>query len=753
MAVKNISVKFKNALGINQALKAPLGTANDIINFRKHPTEGWLCDRGIEPWWDQSPSFTVSGEIITNVQQALLGEKFDSLFVWTKQSANQVYILAEQGGYLYYIWGNKGSGISTDWRRNVVLLDSNRHIPRANEVGTQFIPFGNRLLIINGVNKPIWFYGDNIIRDYSFLLPTPSIEVLPIQPNYLLLPTSTDLTTGTSFPNFQTSPAGLGDTGQGDTSVFSYRMTFIMDSGSESPMSSAAFVAWTIPADANAERRFGIFVNDIPLGPKGCVARRIYRTKNQRLGNDSNAQEGVYYFVKQINDNSSEEFIDIVSDNALTNTAALSASSTIDSLYHFGATWNNRIWLAGGVTHPVKIVYSEAGLPEQFPVFNTFELGNGTGGAITKLYSYYNNLLVFRESSIEVVRTNGVNFSISTVSPNIGTRASDTIQLVPEIGVVFLTNDGFYAISGGLDGGSTINVTKISSEISNEVARISTASICRATSTYSTKEKEYWCHYPEKGSKIPTRGAVLHTDDATWSLRHAEVKTKANRFAFTAMATDPDGNILLGTKPRWRTVAGAESNPLTNGARGTLVGLHVWSGANYWGNTLVAVLAAQVWTYTATKIDLPQNIWESGWIDFGDNSIKHRVFNLDVEILSFGDNGLDLDYGKDYDSTWNAAPTQKPAKSETLFTVSEDAVFGPATPTVTKVPFTVGKSAIKDYRIIRIRWDVNTALVDNFRFRLKSTYPMHLLSFNINYDSNDQLPLNQKARGNSGQPY
>jgi hypothetical protein len=113
MAVKGISVKFNKAQGINQALKAPLGTAEDIINFRKHPTEGWLCDRGIEPWWDQSPSFNVGGEIISDVQRALLGEKFDSLFVWTKQSSNQVYILAEQGGYLYYIWGNKGSGLLT----------------------------------------------------------------------------------------------------------------------------------------------------------------------------------------------------------------------------------------------------------------------------------------------------------------------------------------------------------------------------------------------------------------------------------------------------------------------------------------------------------------------------------------------------------------------------------------------------------------------------------------------------------------
>jgi hypothetical protein len=101
-------------------------------------------------------------------------------------------------------------------------------------------------------------------------------------------------------------------------------------------------------------------------------------------------------------------------------------------------------------------------LPEQFPVFNTFELGNGTGGAITRLYAYYNNLLVFRESSIEVVRTNGGAFSISAVSPNIGTRASNSIQLVPGLGVVFLTDDGFYAITGGLDGGSTISVEKIS---------------------------------------------------------------------------------------------------------------------------------------------------------------------------------------------------------------------------------------------------------------------------------------------------
>jgi len=121
--------------------------------------------------------------------------------------------------------------------------------------------------------------------------------------------------------------------------------------------------------------------------------------------------------------------------------------------------------------------------------------------------------------------------------------------------------------------------------------------------------------------------------------------------------------------------------------------------------------------------------------------------------MSYGDYAIDLDWGQDYNSTWNSAPSQQPAKSEILFTTAEDPVFGPANPALTKVPFTVGASALKEGRLIRIRWDVQTSLVDNFRFRLKSDKPLHLLSYNLIYDSADQLPLNQRARGTSGQPW
>jgi hypothetical protein len=129
------------------------------------------------------------------------------------------------------------------------------------------------------------------------------------------------------------------------------------------------------------------------------------------------------------------------------------------------------------------------------------------------------------------------------------------------------------------------------------------------------------------------------------------------------------------------------------------------------------------------------------------------VFNVSAEIIAYGDNPLELEWGFDYDSTWYSAGTQKQAKPEIVYTIKEDPVFGPANPAVTKVPFTVGTSPLKGTRVIYLRWDVNTGLVDNFRFRIKRTgSPFQLLNYNINFDTREQLPLNQRTRITKGQP-
>ena len=753
MAVKGNNIQFTEAPEIDQRWKDTSGGAERIQSCRIDPQgNGYLFDRGLEPWRDFS-----GANILTSETSPYLDKPVDSQFIWTKQSTGQVYHFIEQGGELYYLWGNNGSPVSasTYWS-DKITIDKDRRIRKVGDAGTQYIPYGNRLLILNGFDKPIWFYGDNKWRDFGFSIATPSLEAIPIQQKYDAL---FELREGINFPRFSTaSTVGVGNEGTSDTSFFSYMMTFITDTGSESPFGNMTSVIWE--NEIGYTQKHGILLNDIATGKKGVVARRIYRTKNQRttgVGGESQ----LFYLIRQINDNSSTDFIDIIPDTSLINEAPpLTASSQISTTFQFGTAWNNRLWLGGGPDHPARIIYSEAGLPEQFGAFNYFDVGSSSGGHITALFPYYNNLLVFRERSIEIVKDNGGIFTISQLTPDIGTTATNTICLVPGIGVTFINKDGIYSVSGGLDGGSIVDVKKISDKIGKEIQNINVQALPNCCAAYSKKEKEYWIQYVRKGLTYPTRGIVIHTYNGAFSFRGANLKADEYLWAFTTIQADPDGNFILGTKPDWRITppgfAPVASDPNTTGSVGRLIGLQVWSGAAFWGTSLVTgALQQEVFRqYVGTAAPLQKNIYESNWINFGSNSVKYRVFSVEMEMVSFGDNTVLLEWGQDYDVTFNSAGTCKISKPELLFTKNEDPVFGLADTSVTKSTFEIGVSSLKAGRKVIIRWDVVTQLVDNFRFRVSQSEgkPFHILGFTINYATRDQAPLNQRA-STAGQPY
>lgn len=741
------SIEFENSAGIEQRWRAPSpNAADDITHARVDPRGGgWLFDRGIEPWWDPGATFLAGTN--TSIIKSLFVDKVDSLFVWSKQNTEQVYHLVESGGKLYYWWGNKPtSSIYEDW----VLLQEGRHIPKLNEPGTQYIPYGNRLLIINGYDKPLWFYGRERVRNFGFTLPTPSPEPLDIQPGYL--DGSDDLNLGVAAPHFGgKSTIGLGYSNDDDPNNFDYKMTFISDTGSESPLSSGIGITWQTKADVATQQKFGVVIKHLPTGPteSGIVARRLYRTKNQRVDTTTGAGDAVYYLVNQINDNSTEFYVDIIPDGQLVDTApSIADSYTIQTGYAFGATWNSSIWLAGGSQNPTKIIYSKQGLPEQFGAFDYFDVGNTAGGAITGLASYYNNLIVFRQRAIDIIRVgNGGMYQVSQLTPEIGTTAVNTAKLVPGIGMMFMGYDGIYSITGGLDGGSSVIVQKVSQGLAKEIPRINRAGLPRATAVYSAKEREYWVHYVENGRKIPTRGIVYHIDNGQFSLRHARGNDDY-LWAFTALAVDPVGNIIIGTQPYWT------SDPFTlvPAPQGYLVGIHVWSGKNGWGKRLTLTAITQFnYEYTTADVARPACTWESDWTDFGDNSLYYRVLNVEVDVLAYGDNLLTLAWGQDYSYVTTSAGGQKMARSEQVFTTKEDAVLGPNNG-ASKNYFTVNSSVIQEPRIIKLRWDVNTGLVSHFKFVLASSAAFHVVGHTINYTEADQLPLNQRINIQKGQP-
>ena len=743
-------ISFNNLGGIEQRWHAPVqNAADDITAARVDPLGGgWLFDRGIEPWWNPGTSFTPG--LDTTLFKKLYESKVDALFVWAKQNTEQVYYIVESGGALYYWWGNKGSTAPANFYNDWVLLADDRHIPKLNEPGTQFIPYGNRLLIINGYDKPLWFYGRERVRNFGFTLPTPSPEPLDIQPDYL--DGTDDLNDGVAAPNFASnSTIGLGFATNDDPNNFDYKMTFITDTGSESPLSSPSGISWQTDSSAT-QRKFGVVIKNLPSGPasNGIVARRLYRTKNQRVDTVAGAGDAVYYLVNQINDNVTEFYVDIIPDGQLVDTApSIADTSTIQSGYAFGATWNSSIWLGGGSSNPTKIIYSKQGLPEQFGAFDYFDIGNTAGGAITGIAPYYNNLVIFRQRAIDIVRIgNGGMYQVSQLNPEIGTTAVNTAKLVPGIGLMFMGYDGIYAISGGLDGGSAISVQRISNGLAKEIPLISRAALPRATAVYSAKEREWWCHYIPNGSTVNTRGIVFHTDTAQWSLRHSIDEADNYLWAYTALASDPNGNIIIGTSPTWT------ANPfnLELEPKGYLVGLHVWSGSPNWGKELALTSITQAsYVYTATPIPKPLCRWQSDWFDFGDNSVKYRVFNVEMEIINYGDTTMNLTWQNDFSFVLYDAGNQKMAKAETLFTVKEDPVVG-ADNGASKNYFAPGKQALQEPRRMRLRWDVRTELVDTFKFTVSSATTFHVLGVDVNYETTVMLPLNQRINQQKGQP-
>ena len=294
MALSREKITFENLSGIEQRWKAPqMNAADDVTAARVDPLGGgWLFDRGIEPWWDPGTSFTPG--LNTALITALFVEKVDSLYVWSKQNTEQIYYIVESGGKLYYWIGNKGTLAIANFYDDWVLLQEGRHKPKLNEPGTQYIPYGNRLLIINGYDKPLWFYGGEKIRDFGFTLPTPAPEPLDIQPNYL--DGTDDLNLGVAAPHFESkSSIGLGYSSNEEFNNFDWKMTFISDTGSESPLSAATGISWQTDSNAT-QKKFGVVIKHHPTRPStgGIVARRLYRTKNQKIDTSAGANDSTY---------------------------------------------------------------------------------------------------------------------------------------------------------------------------------------------------------------------------------------------------------------------------------------------------------------------------------------------------------------------------------------------------------------------------------------------------------------------------
>lgn len=709
--------KLKPVLGTDQTVFPADNTANEIRMFRVDDDGGFINNVGWEPL---IPADTTETIPIADFQALYQPVRF--LSIWSRHQNAEQYYLYERNGELRYDYGNKGLATS-----RTVSLGTGRNLPKPDDPGTQLAPYGRFALILNGSDAPMKFWGRELTEPFSWSSPPSRPFVLEPQPSACDTTVTNYLDADKSaVPLSANSYYGVGASSNGSMNTVSYRVAFISKTGSMSPLSEETIVQWRITS-TNEQFKFILPIKDIPIGPKGTVARIIFRTKNKTDG--LTAQLDKYYEVKRINDNITTAWLDFIPDSELGATAIdIQDSTAIDQGFKYATAWDNCMWLAGGTTHPTRLIYSKEGLPEQFPAFNYIDVGVRSGGHITQLVPYYNSLLVFRESAIDVITKTSSGYQSSTLDPLIGTTASNTIRFVPEVGVCFLTKDGVYTISGGLYGGSEHKAKSISSQLTEEWERLTPGALARATATYSDKEKEYWVHYPADGKTENTRGAAFHLQTRGWTLRNSE-DYERGQMKFTHLATDPAGWIIMGTNPTYNaTPANADSWPG--------LGLQVWSAANYWGKKhTYSATVDNSYTFNITEFTKGDSVFRSVWEDQGSVDIKKSISYVLLEGLSQGNNAVPLTWSVDGSWATTASSSIATQQPEYFNTTSSQSIMAPA-PTGTSRPVAIwNTSSWENSKRIILRYDIGATQVSTFRFELRTPNYLSIILYRLAFET------------------
>jgi hypothetical protein len=691
--------------GVNELLPQPNGSATKVENFTVDPaTGGWDNRIGYEKFFPNAAVYL----------PFLLEKRIHSLYIWSTHNGARTYHLFESENpasarcNLRYTVGNPGG---------IVEVDTFRRVPTLDEPVTDYEPFGRYLIIVNGHDKPLKFDGEkegDSVRPLGWDQipgsPTPWIpDVANVNRgnNQWFAMQAPDATANSLFGGLPTGfqkNYGLGYTTNNAKNSYRWRVTFVSETGSESPMSAPSELSSWITDGSGAwfsNLRHAVYLADIPKGPAGTVARRIYRTKNMGDGGTADAQSE-YYFVAQMSNNTETVYTDSTPDQFLVTLAPTDTASVIFPCpgARFAATFKNCLFLDGGQSDPTRVYYSNPLNPDSFSASDYFDVGVRDGGDITGLFAYYNSLILFRESSIELVRGDPVNgFNVVPFIQGIGCRAINSVTAVPGVGIMFLGNDGVYRIFGGLDGGSQVQIEKMTPNLVKTQKRFNPALLARASATYSPKWREWHCYMPVDGEEKPALGLVYHVDKNAWSTRTG--------FPVGCIAADQNGELIFG-----------HNTGKPSGIPATWeTGLFVISRARQAGYTVNDDGDA------AIANAAPTSIYKSNWMDMGKAAQKKFVKYVYLHVMTKGNNAIPLKYFKDFDYDGITSSGEKMQRADH----PDQAVFNTA----------IWDTAVwEDPMFTTVRYPIALSAASFFAFEVETNNDFVLVGYSLEFAAN-----------------
>ena len=620
---------------------------------------------------------------------------------------------------------------------------------------TQYIPFGNFLVIFAEGKLPVKFFGHRT-EPFGWDIEPPAPQPYNPPSNFdygdpnKIHPTAGAIyyTTSNVNPKGEVGLAfsvnnyiGLGG-GKGSLdqmerrNTYGYKVSFVSDTGSESPLSPpSGFATWTGGDSTGSsgayvgmvywysgafDHAYGLVVDNIPVGPEGTIRRNIYRTQNMKDGVIGAGE--VYYLIDTIPNNFETVYTDIIPDSSATVAApSVTESITIPRGTRYAAAYKNRMIIASSNDHPSRLWWSGANAPEQFTMTGYFDFGNVSGAPISGLYTYKELVLIFRADGIDALTPTGQSnqpFAVTPVIEGIGCVASKTIQAIPGLGVIFLGPNGFYLIQGNFSGGGQVSVQKLSLGLGHNFETINKTSLGKACSTYNKWDNEYWCQVPAYGQTFANLGFVYHVDAGAWTTR-----TNVPAACFTQT---PDGFTLFG------------SNATEQGLHDRKRGVHAWCAVRQHGTTVSG--------QSNIEDPSPASTWRSGWLDFDAPSLSKVIRCIEVEIIATGEGELQLESRIDFDEQ-----TQVASGSETVSEPHSGSYTRYYTPQkleqqdrdsygkFSKAVLTTGTGAaiasrMSPSRNATVRFDVNSTTCHQYSFKLTTTSHAVLLGYTIYFE-------------------
>ena len=695
--------------GVETKLPQNPSNAGAAVNLTvDKSTGGWSTRLGYEPFIASPTNWTPFGSVgpVTSLHcaQDLAG------------GARQ-HLLFESNGTLYLVYEAAGAD-------QVVTLATNRNVPAPTEAGSWYTTTGYGTVITNGVDRPIlvrpWplgSYTDAIsaasqcVRPFGFDgLPTTADprHVKPYPPPAsatepkasgngavtLWCPSA-----GNAIPDGGRWGLGFSNNVGGNDgdkeAIFGWSISFITDTGSEGPISTLSSIRWDLEADAEGFRH-GCAIT-IPTGPKGTVARKVYRTTN--YGDDYiSPGDTTLYFIDLVRNNVEDQFFDATLTANLGQPAPEIPTGPLPSpKARFSAMFNGCLFLDGGIDQPTTLFFSVAGLIEQFAADAFIEL-SGAGGAITALYANYTTLLVFRERSIDVVQgdyTNG--FTVTPLTASVTCKAPHSLATVPGLGVVFLATDGVYAVLGGLQGGAINEVVNLTVQQDAFISRITPDCHAKAVATFSETMREYQLYVPVDGNDRPNLGLVLHVDRLSAAEQGLSAWTTREGFPVGAVTTLFDGTVVFGHN------TGNET-----GGNNSQRGLFVISGKRSLGSDFVADVL--------TPNDPPVSSYRSAWNSYGDPQMQKQVSYVTVWVLTTGEPKVTMRHYKDF--------SLEPVVEQTYLAQPPDAPSFPVLDTAV-----LGKGSYRQQRLVPLRFSVAHQSAAWFCFELETSEDLVLVGY------------------------